>query len=192
VDRVLADWFGLLRRGRRITAVGNSDTHAIDASFAGYPRNYVRVGETAAEVDGLRLAAALREGRSFFSSGPFVEADIGGKSYGELVEVSGGAARLRVKISAAPWVSVSRLRVYVDGDVAKDVPIEPSTRALRHAAEHELALAADAFVVVRVDGERSLAPVAGGAQRATLMPLAVGNPIYVDADGDGKYGPKPR
>ncbi|MCC6901233.1 MAG: CehA/McbA family metallohydrolase [Polyangiaceae bacterium] len=188
VDRVMADWFGLLADGRRITAMGNSDTHELIGSYAGYPRNYVRLADSS--VDGERLAAALREGASFFSSGPFVEAKIGEKSLGELARAESKQVTLSVKVRAAAWVSVVRLRVYVNGQVAKDQAIAPSDETERFSGDLPLETPDDAFVVVRVDGDRPLPPVVGGPPADTLFPVAVTNPIYVDADGDGKWKPR--
>jgi len=185
VDQVMGDWFGLLADGRRITAMGNSDTHELVTSYAGYPRNYVRL--TDPSVDGERLAAALREGAAFFSSGPFVEATIGDKSLGEVARAVAKKVTLSVKIRAAAWVSVARLRAYVNGRVAKELPIAPSNETERFAGEITLDTPDDAFVVVRVDGDRPLPPVVGGPPAETLFPVAITNPIYVDADGDGKW-----
>lgn len=187
VERVLADWFGLLRSGRRVTAVGNSDTHEIQTSYAGYPRNYVRFDDPAPAVDGDRMAAAFREGHSFFTSGPFVEARVADKSYGELVRARDGRVNLEVKILAPDWVAVSRLRIYVNGEVKRDLAVAAGTGPVRFSDTLAIETPADAFVVVRVDGDRALPPVVGGPGDEPLTPVAITNPIYVDADGDGKY-----
>ena len=60
-------------------------------------------------------------------------------------------------------------------------------RSERFAGEITLDTPDDAFVVVRVDGDRPLPPVVGGPPAETLFPVAITNPIYVDADGDGKW-----
>lgn len=187
VGRVMEDWFSLLRNGRRVTAVGNSDTHELVTSYAGYPRNYVRFAEGVSGLDGDALAAAFREGHSFFSSGPFVELSVGGASYGELVHAARGKLTLALKVRAAPWISVSSLRVYVNGEVKKEIAIPAASEVLRFSDDVAVETERDAFVVVRVDGDRPLPPVVGGAPDEPLMPLAVTNPIWVDADGDGKY-----
>ena len=41
---VLRDWYNMLNAGRRISAVGNSDSHTVIANIAGIPRNYVFTG----------------------------------------------------------------------------------------------------------------------------------------------------
>ena len=46
---------------------------------------------------------------------------------------------------------------------------------------------ADSYVLVRVDGERPLTPVVGDGKRFTAYPFALTNPVFLDADGDGRY-----
>src|SRR5690606_17241997 len=43
-DDVVADWFGLLNGGRRVFAVGSSDSHGIWGSPVGYPRTCLDLG----------------------------------------------------------------------------------------------------------------------------------------------------
>ncbi len=43
VERNLAEWIGMLARGRRVVATGSSDSHTIRTEWAGYPRTYVYV-----------------------------------------------------------------------------------------------------------------------------------------------------
>lgn len=190
VDRVLEDWFALLRAGRRITATGNSDTHDLVGSYAGYPRNYVEVPQTV-DVDGDQLASALREGSAFLSSGPVVSVDAGGHSLGERVRPKDGKLSLALRVRAAAWISVSELRVYVNGEVALRRTLPASDKVLRFEETVDVPVPNDAFVVVRVDGDRPLPPVVGSPKASPLYPIAITNPIWVDANGDGRYAPKP-
>ncbi len=80
LDATLKDWFALLASGRRVSATGDSDTHHLQRDLAGYPRNYVHV-DPAAGPDA--LAQALRQGHAFFSSGPLIDLNVGGKSFGD-------------------------------------------------------------------------------------------------------------
>lgn len=171
------DWFSLLRQGVRWTGVANSDSHFL-CSIVAATRNYVPVAldrPDALDVDA--FVAAILGGRSFGTTGPFVEASLGDASPGDTF--AGRSGTLRISVRAASWVPVSALRVQVDGEPAL-------TRAVAAGDTLEIPLVfeRDGFVTLEVEGEAS-------ETYATLLPryhpLAFTNPIYVDADGDGRW-----
>jgi hypothetical protein len=45
----------------------------------------------------------------------------------------------------------------------------------------------DGWIVVRVDGDKPLAPVVGDFRHFDVRPLALSNPIFLDVDGNGRY-----
>jgi len=47
----------------------------------------------------------------------------------------------------------------------------------------------DRYAILRVDGDRPMAPNVGDLRSYVVYPLAVANPIWIDADGDGKVTP---
>jgi len=53
----------------------------------------------------------------------------------------------------------------------------------------ELPAARDGFAIVRVDGDRPMAPNVGDIGSFLVYPVAVTNPIWIDVDGDGKITP---
>lgn len=59
---VIADWVNFLNQGRRYTATGNSDSHAISEQEVGYPRNFVRITE--GRKAGTQPAGRLRDAAS--------------------------------------------------------------------------------------------------------------------------------
>jgi hypothetical protein len=181
---LLQDWFSLLLQGQRMTATGNSDSHGAGEIVA-LPRNFVhtrrmRVDEEAVErFDRDAFVDAIHRGRLFVSTGPLLDVRLAGKGPGATVQ--GHYADLAVRIRAADWVPVERLRVYVNGKLLREAP------ASRHGT-HEISLdfPRDSFVVVEVEG------TPGGAYRALYpryTPLAFTNPVWVDADGDGRWTP---
>ena len=42
-------------------------------------------------------------------------------------------------------------------------------------------------MLVRVEGDRPLAPVVGGGKDVVVHPFALTNPIFLDTNGNGKY-----
>src|SRR4029450_7682259 len=91
----------------------------------------------------------------------------------------GPTGTLRVHVDAAPWVPVDRLLVLRDAEVVVERAITRGGRV-----ELPLSFARDGFVIVEVSG----APDATWSALAPgFTPLAVANPIFVDADGDGTW-----
>jgi hypothetical protein len=191
VDKVIGDWLGFLDRGQRVTATGNSDTHHMTFNLGGYPRNYVQVGDVPlAQLDATAVATAVKEGHAFFTTGPLVEGHIDGAGFGDTVTAAGGHATLHVRVHAAPWISTSKLTILGrDGAILATHPIAPSTAPLRLDEDLPLTFASDGYVVIRVDGDRPMAPNVGDEVGFRVYPFALTNPIWVDADGDGKVTP---
>ena len=184
---VLRDWFNLLNRGHRYAAVGNSDSHAVYSCLAGYPRNYVpsRTDE-AGKIDPREVAATLRNRRSFTTLGPFVEFGVNGQPMGSDVKAKNGLVKLNIRIQAASWVDCDRVKIVVNGDVVEELPVPDTRRVVRFEKKHPLRLASDAWVALLVEGDDSLAPIVHDQSRP-IRPFAVTNPVWVDADGDGRW-----
>jgi hypothetical protein len=175
--RTRADWLSLLFQGEFRTATANSDSHD-GVAIVAMPRTYVRLeGDGRGDLDARAFVRALRRGAAFGTTGPLVEIHLGEARPGELYSGQDGVLVLRVR--AAPWVPVSRARVYVDGAPSHLFPVRaPETLKL------PMHFAGDAFVTVEVEGEpdEAYAAVAPG-----FRPFAFTNPIFVDADGDGRW-----
>ena len=188
VDRVIDDWFSLLDHGHLVTATGNSDTHHLTFNIGGYPRNYVRVLDDRPQwVDARAVARAVKGHHSFFTTGPFVRFAVAGGDIGDLVLARGGKARADIEVQSAPWVSVDRVTLYLNGREAKRWSVPPSTAVVRFHETLEVTATQDSYLVVRVDGEKSLSPVVGDGKTFTAYPFALTNPIFLDVDGDGQY-----
>jgi hypothetical protein len=188
VDRVVDDWFALLNHDHLVTATGNSDTHHLNFNIGGYPRNYVKVQDDhPSVVDGKQLARALKGHHALFTTGPFVSLLVNGGTIGDLVPARGGKAHAEITVQAAPWVSVERVTLYLNGQEAKRWQVPPGTDAVRFHDKLDLETPRDGYIVVRVDGEKSLAPVVGDRRTFTAYPFALTNPVFLDVDGDGRY-----
>ena len=189
VDEIIDDWFALLNHGHLVTATGNSDTHHLTYNIGGYPRNYVRVQDDRPHVgDG-------QAGRDRRAQPPHVLHDRR-RSCASASAPARSATWWRrraarrvadIEVQAAPWVSVDRVTLYVNGREAKRWPVAESTQAVRFHEKVEVTSQGDGYVVVRVDGDKPLTPVVGDGKRFTVYPLALTNPVFLDADGDGRY-----
>jgi hypothetical protein len=188
VDRTVDDWFALLNHEHLVTATGNSDTHHLTFNIGGYPRNYVKVKEDEpGRIDPKEIATAIKFHHAFLTTGPFVSLLVNGGTIGDLVPARGGKITGQVTVQAAPWVSVSRVTLYLNGQEAKRWPVAPGTDAVRFKQTFDLSAPRDAYVVVRVDGDKPMTPVVGDGKTFTAYPFALTNPVFLDVDGDGKY-----
>jgi len=188
VDRVIDDWFALLNHGHIVTATGNSDTHHLDHNIGGYPRNYVRVLDDRPQHLGpFEVSRSLKAHHSFFTTGPFVDVRIGHAGPGDLAPAPGGRVRLEVAVQAAPWISVSQVRVFVNGVEDQRAAVPAGKDPMRWKGGFDLATRQDGWVVVRVDGDQPLAPIVGDLKHFDVRPLALTNPILLDVDGNGRY-----
>jgi hypothetical protein len=180
LSRVMSDWLALLRAGHRVVGVGNSDSHLVRYQWAGYPRTYVQVAEGSV-TEPLAVVRALRAGRAFVTSGPFLEATIDGRGPGETVAPSDGRVGVRVRVQAPEWIDVSVVEVWVDGQltVARTVPPVPRDRGspVRFEETIEVPVPDRGFLFVLVRGDRPLDLLLA---RAGIPPLAFTNPIWID------------
>jgi hypothetical protein len=172
-----ADWLSLLLQGVVHVGVGNSDSHRA-GELPGLPRTYVAVADDGiAGFDEAAFFAALRAGRAFATTGPLLEVRLGDAGPGE--RFVGREGRLRVRVDAAPWVPVDRLLVHRDAEIVASRPVaRGETVELPVSFEH------DGFLVVEAFGtpDATWSALAPG-----FTPLAIANPIFVDADGDGTW-----
>lgn len=166
---VRADWFSLLRQGFIKVGTANSDSHAAHDLVA-LPRNLVKF-ETSdlAGLDTNTFVAAIKSGKVVGSTGPLLDMKLNDTGLGEVFH--GNSGILTVRVDAAPWVSVEKLDIYVNGKRWQSVDV--------HAGEtHDVAMtfSEPSFITAEVHGTpgeiyRAVAP--------GLVPMAFTNPIFV-------------
>lgn len=190
-DAVLEDWFSLLRRGHRITATGNSDSHTIYGREVGWARTLVCVDDDdPPRLDTEAFIAALRRGCATLSAGPFITIRSGEARMGDLLAAPGGQLELEVVVRAPSWIPTDRLRILVDGKPVREIPLS-GTAPERHHQKHAVSCAKDCFVLAIVDSDADLFPILPRYGDRKPSPLAITNPIFVDVDRDGRYARSP-
>lgn len=188
-EQQVADWFSFLAGGRRVAAVGSSDSHHINSSPVGYPRTCMYLGtDTPAMATPQAIGAAVGAGRSFISGGVWLTvtaapgAGAGGGTPaqpGQDLMGAGAEAVVSVVARAPSWVRAQRLQVFVDGAAMPTVALTDATRdpmdpVVRYRGDFRVPVAASgSWVIVAVSGDE-LTPVYSG-RRA----FAVSNPIYL-------------
>ena len=101
--------------------------------------------------------------------------------------VPAGKATLDIQVDAAPWIAVSRVILYVSGKEAHRWPVPETQGVQRFHVSYPIELPVDGYAVVRVDGDKIMAPVVGDTRNFGVFPLALSNPIFFDVNGNGRY-----
>jgi hypothetical protein len=185
----LQDWHNLLNHGSRITGVGNSDSHTVSSNLAGWPRNYFpSSSDRPAEISVEEVCDGVKKGQIVTTFGPFVTFTVDGAQMGEMVSAKRAAVQLKTHVQAADWIDVDRVLVIVDGDIVETIPVADSRDIVRLVDQRKIPIRTDGWISLRVEGDDSLDPIVPGSKRPVL-PIAITNPVFVDADGDGIYTP---
>lgn len=162
-------WFMLLNQGYRIAATASTDA-SFDKPAEAHPgsvRVYTRIqGEPSLD----KVAAGMKAGRNFVTSGPLLEFTIGSASIGDVVPTSSTrhSARVRAWASGIPGEFLSRIEVLRNGEPYRTLPLTGKPR--RHDATFDLAESQTSWYIVRCFGSNS-------------DQVAISNPIYFEAPG---------
>jgi hypothetical protein len=210
------DWFGLLDKDVRLTAVANSDSHESEDE-AGYPRTYTPVSDDRpGYIPELDLVRAMKSQKALLTNGPMLDVKVGGKGLGETADGSSGKVSVQIAATAAPWIDLTSVSVIVNGETLRT--FTGSRAELAALPAFDVDVARDSWIVVEARGDRSMWPVVtplevppiqlndavgsiagsfgidlnpfGNLQPkriGVVRPYAFTNPIFVDRDGDGVY-----
>ncbi|MFO7955557.1 MAG: CehA/McbA family metallohydrolase [Candidatus Brocadiia bacterium] len=182
-NRVMNHWFEVLNEGRRVVATGGSGSVGLHEPLAGQARTFVHCpeGDT---PDAIRDAVAQlpRSPNAFVTNGPFLDVSLNEQPIGSTQTIPPGRVQMDVRVRAAPWVDVTWGRVYCNGELVKEFPVEPSRKVMRSERTFEFEVTEDCWFVVQVVGDRPLSPVYGGTEAPT--PFALTNPMWVEVSDD--------
>jgi hypothetical protein len=173
------DWLGILRAGRRVFAVGSSDSHGIASSPVGYPRTCLALGtDDPRALSANQVRDALAAGHGGVSGGIYVTAALGTAKPGDTTTGAGSLQQVDVTVQAASWIDVTALEVIVDGETVDTIPIMPGDAgagAIRWQGQVPVTVrASGGFVVIAAYGTQPLEPVHPGR-----VPFGMTNPIFV-------------
>ena len=117
----LALWFMLLNHGYRITATASSDATFDNPGGAvpGAVRNYTRI-DGPVTMD--RIAAAMKAGRNFVTSGPLILFRAGKNQVGDVVKAP---AKLAAEIQA--WPAGTKIELIRNGEVVRRFDSDQAT-----------------------------------------------------------------
>lgn len=178
---IVADWFALLNAGKRIWAVGSSDSHGIESSPVGYPRTCMRFGhDDPRRLTPERVRDAMKAGQATINGGLYLTAEgPGGVGPGGTVMGAGSTVDFRVVVQAPKWLAASQLEVLVNGETERTVELTetvvPAGRRYEATVSIKRPGKPQNWVVFHARGPagRDLSPIYPGRK-----PFAVSNPIY--------------
>jgi hypothetical protein len=180
-SRNVADWLSLLDHGRRVFAVGSSDSHGVAQSPVGYPRTCLRLGtDDPRNLTPNQVRDATAAGRAIISGGIYIDAAVGDAGPGDDAVGTGPTALVSVRVQAASWISVDAIDIVVDGVTVDTITVtpedaDPTHPAVRYQAEIPVDVAATgSYVIIAASGDEALDPVHPGR-----MPFGVTNPIFL-------------
>ena len=187
---VLRDWYNMLNAGRRISAVGNSDSHTVIANIAGIPRNYVFTGnDDASNIDPAAVANAIRSGRMSTTTGPFLRMTANGHPMGSTISITEPIVDIYIDAQAASWIDLDTIRIIQNGEEVATVESDYDQDGVTHFRPRiRIASPRDCWIISIAEGDEDMSPYLMDKSRP-IYPLAIANPIYIDADGDGLWTP---
>jgi hypothetical protein len=169
----IREWYRYLACGFRLPVVGGTDKMSAEIPL-GAIRTYARLESDEPPTFGA-WAQAVKSGRTFVSSGAFVDLRVDGREPGDVIEVGrgGGTVEVRAQATAAQPV-IDGLELVHDGAV---VAATTGRRSDRLALDERVRIERSGWLAVRV---RSEATIRSGF--STNMG-AHSSPVYVDVDG---------
>ena len=184
---LVRDWFSFLARGRRVFAVGSSDSHHLSSSPVGFPRTCMFLGTSEPQgASPQAIATAVGTGRSTIAGGIFLDVralpasgDVGAVGPGQEITGIGAEGRMEITARAPTWVRADRLQVFVDGTALPTIALDDAARDPRdpvvryHGTVRVPVSATGSWVVVAAHG-RELDPVF-----PRRMAFGVSNPIFL-------------
>ncbi len=177
----VADWFALLNHGKKVWAVGSSDSHHYRSSPVGYPRTCLRFGH-----DDPRLLSAdkirdvVRSGDAVVSGGLYMTVSgPGGVHPGGTIAMASGPQTFQIVVQTTKWLSAKRLEVIVDGETVETKELQESVVPAGRRYEATVQVTPPTgrsgahWVVFHASSTVDLAPLHPGR-----IPFAVSNPIF--------------
>lgn len=189
-------WFSLMNQGFLKVGTANSDSHN-PAKTAGYPRNYVDLGtDDPAQVTPAQIAAAVRAGKVIGTTGPMPTLHVDGAGLGEIVTDTDGTVDVAIKVQAAPWVPVDEIRVFANGALVRTIALTPQgpEPAVRYDDTIQVAVSKDTWILIEAGAaipanpnDEPSVPYEYSRVTTGIPPLSFTNPVFVDANGNGRF-----
>ena len=180
-SKSLADWFALINHGKKVWAVGSSDSHRYHTSPVGYPRTCMHFGHDDPRLlSGDKIRDTLRSGDAVVSGGLYMTVTgPGGVRPGGTIAMASGPQTFQVVVQTPKWLSAKRLEIIVDGDTVATKELQETV--VPQGRRYELSIpvtpptgrSGPHWVVFHASSDIDLAPLHPGRR-----PFAVSNPVF--------------
>jgi hypothetical protein len=134
----------------------------------------------------------VRGQHAIASTGPFAELMVDGKASGDTVVPNGGQVKVEMRVDAPSWIRLKSVRLYRNGILAHEYVVLPGHRPVFHQILRE-PVDGDSWFVLEADGSEPLPLDVVGEVSALngyqMLPFVITNPVFVDAEGDGRWQP---
>jgi hypothetical protein len=184
-------WHHALNNDLKIAAVGGEDSisNLHQTKLVGSVRTYAYVGTSGGAENGKtsqksRLAKgglqggpaqawieALKNGRTFFTSGPLLEFKINGRIPGESLNVPAEGGKVLLEGQVWSIVPLSRVMIYSNGEIWKEIPLSSDKRS---ATFHEwVTLKRSGWFSLTAEGPPASHPIDANYPQAATSPIRV-------------------
>ena len=192
------DWFALLNHGYRITAVGSSDSHDVSRFIVGQGRTYIACDDRdPGKLDVAQACRQLKAGHAYVSMGLLVRLSVNERfEAGDLATGLGDQVDVNVQVLGPAWAQADRVELFANGIKIREqsIPSAPGAVEKARIAWRLPRPAHDVHLVAIARGPAVTAPYWSipfpyQPKDRVRQPCVLGatNPVWLDADGDGKY-----
>lgn len=183
-------WLQMLNLGYKIFGTANTDAHAV-GNATGSMFNYIYTNKDTPEtIDAVDIAHQVKSGRLIMSNGPFMTVSVNKALPGDEIKAVGGKVAINIHILTSNWCTINTVQILVNGKsdstltfTKKKSPALFPAKTEAFKKELSLTLKNDAHIIVLAYGENESVGLVNGGKK--MAPIAVSNPIFVDADGAG-------
>lgn len=174
----VADWFAFLNLGRKMIAVGSSDSHGLRTSPVGYPRTCLGFGhDDPSKLTPMLVRDVLLGGDAVVSGGLFMTVrGPGGERPGQKMKAPGDVT---ITVESPSFVGDVTLETIVNGKTVSTTPLVATgggpAKRYQHKATLPAATAKYNWVVFHAKASGDLAPLHPGRK-----PFAASNPLFLE------------
>jgi hypothetical protein len=192
------DWFALLNRGHRISAIASSDSHDVNRYIVGQGRTYVAANDAdPAKLNLDEVWRSYQEGRLLVSLGLLAQLKVNDRfTIGDLATGLGDSIKVEATVLGPSWVQADHIALYANGRMIREQPIQDDHRAGEKARiTWQIPKPAhDVHLVVIATGPGVTEPFweipkpyQPSSKALASRVIGSTNPIWLDADGDGRF-----